>query len=51
MAVPVDQAEGSPVRDEFYMKLVGKSPAQGQGVLVEEYFYREGAAADGSARQ
>lgn len=27
-AVPIDQAEGSPVRDEFYLKFTGKSPAQ-----------------------
>ena len=27
-AVPVDQIEGSPARDEFYAKLAGKSPAQ-----------------------
>lgn len=26
--VPIDLAEGSRVRDEFYMKLSGKSPAQ-----------------------
>jgi ABC-type phosphate transport system substrate-binding protein len=27
-AVPIDQAEGSAVRDQFYAKVVGKSPAQ-----------------------
>jgi len=27
-AVPIDQAEGSVVRDEFYAKVAGKSPAQ-----------------------
>jgi ABC-type phosphate transport system substrate-binding protein len=27
-AVPVDQTEGSPPRDEFYLQLAGKSPAQ-----------------------
>jgi ABC-type phosphate transport system substrate-binding protein len=27
-AVPVDQAEGSAARDEFYAKFAGKSPAQ-----------------------
>ena len=27
-AVPIDQAEGAPARDEFYLKLAGKSPAQ-----------------------
>jgi ABC-type phosphate transport system substrate-binding protein len=27
-AVPIDQAEGSMVRDEFYSKIIGKSPAQ-----------------------
>jgi ABC-type phosphate transport system substrate-binding protein len=27
-AVPVDQAEGSPARDEFYLEFAGKSPAQ-----------------------
>jgi ABC-type phosphate transport system substrate-binding protein len=27
-AVPIDQAVGSPVRDEFYLKVLGKSPAQ-----------------------
>jgi ABC-type phosphate transport system substrate-binding protein len=26
--IPVDQAEGSPVREEFYSKVAGKSPAQ-----------------------
>jgi ABC-type phosphate transport system substrate-binding protein len=27
-AVPVDQAEGSAAREEFYLKFTGKSPAQ-----------------------
>ena len=27
-AVPIDQSEGSPVRDEFYTKVTGKSAAQ-----------------------
>ena len=27
-AVPIDQAEGSAARDEFYEKLAGRSPAQ-----------------------
>jgi ABC-type phosphate transport system substrate-binding protein len=27
-AFPVDQAEGSAIRDEFYNKVVGKTPAQ-----------------------
>ena len=27
-AVPVDQSDGTRTRDEFYQKLVGKSPAQ-----------------------
>ncbi len=27
-AVPLDQSEGSAARDEFYAKVVGKSPAQ-----------------------
>jgi ABC-type phosphate transport system substrate-binding protein len=27
-AVPIDQTEGSPTRDAFYVKLTGKSPAQ-----------------------
>ena len=27
-AVPIDQPEGSPARDEFYDKVAGKSPAQ-----------------------
>jgi ABC-type phosphate transport system substrate-binding protein len=27
-AVPVDQAEGSPAREEFYLEFAGKSPAQ-----------------------
>jgi ABC-type phosphate transport system substrate-binding protein len=27
-AVPIDQAEGSAVREEFYLKFAGKSPAQ-----------------------
>lgn len=26
--VPLDQAEGSPVRDEFYLRVTGKSPSQ-----------------------
>lgn len=26
--VPIDQAEGSPLRDEFYARYAGKSPAQ-----------------------
>ncbi len=28
LAVPIDQVEGARTRDEFYQKLVGKSPAQ-----------------------
>lgn len=28
LAVPLDQPEGSPVRDEFYQRVAGKSPAQ-----------------------
>lgn len=27
-AVPIDQSEGSPVRDTFYLKTSGKAPAQ-----------------------
>ena len=27
-AVPIDQVEGSSVRDQFYVKVAGKSPAQ-----------------------
>ena len=27
-AIPIDQAEGSPARDEFYVKYAGKLPAQ-----------------------
>ena len=27
-AIPIDQAEGSPARDEFYATYAGKSPAQ-----------------------
>jgi ABC-type phosphate transport system substrate-binding protein len=27
-AIPIDQAEGSPARDEFYVAYAGKSPAQ-----------------------
>lgn len=27
-AVPIDQSEGSPVRDQFYQKTSGKAPAQ-----------------------
>jgi len=27
-AVPIDQVEGSAARDEFYLKIAGKSPAQ-----------------------
>jgi ABC-type phosphate transport system substrate-binding protein len=27
-AVPIDMAEGSPARDDFYIKYAGKSPAQ-----------------------
>ena len=28
LAVPIDQMEGSPARDEFYVKFANKSPAQ-----------------------
>ena len=28
LAIPIDQAEGSPVRDEFYATVTSKSPAQ-----------------------
>jgi hypothetical protein len=27
-AIPIDQADGSPARDEFYATYAGKSPAQ-----------------------
>jgi ABC-type phosphate transport system substrate-binding protein len=27
-AVPIDQSEGTPARDEFYARVAGKSPAQ-----------------------
>jgi len=28
LAVPIDQTDGSSIRDEFYAKMAGKSPAQ-----------------------
>jgi ABC-type phosphate transport system substrate-binding protein len=28
LPVPLDQSEGSPLRDEFYLRVAGKSPAQ-----------------------
>jgi ABC-type phosphate transport system substrate-binding protein len=41
-AVPVDQAEGSAVRDEFYSKVVRKSPSQLSAYWAKVIFTGDG---------
>jgi ABC-type phosphate transport system substrate-binding protein len=42
LAVPIDQAEGSPVRDEFYATFAGKSPAQVRSLWAKIIFTGRG---------
>jgi ABC-type phosphate transport system substrate-binding protein len=41
-AVPIDQAEGSPARDEFYLKFAGKSSAQVKAYWSKIFFTGRG---------
>jgi ABC-type phosphate transport system substrate-binding protein len=41
-AVPIDQAEGSPARDEFYATFAGKSPAQVKSLWANIIFTGRG---------
>ena len=41
-AVPIDQAEGSPARDEFYATFAGKSPAQVKSLWAKIIFTGRG---------
>jgi ABC-type phosphate transport system substrate-binding protein len=42
LAVPIDQVEGSPVRDEFYATFAGKSPAQVKSLWAKIIFTGRG---------
>jgi ABC-type phosphate transport system substrate-binding protein len=42
LAVPIDQAEGSPARDEFYATFAGKSPAQVKSLWAKIIFTGRG---------
>jgi ABC-type phosphate transport system substrate-binding protein len=42
MAVPIDQSEGSPVRDEFYSKVASKSPPQLKAYWAKVIFTGKG---------
>jgi len=41
-AIPLDQADGSPARDEFYAKYAGKSPAQVKSLWAKIIFTGRG---------
>jgi ABC-type phosphate transport system substrate-binding protein len=41
-SIPIDQAEGVPLRDEFYRALAGKSPAQVKGYWSKMIFTGKG---------
>jgi hypothetical protein len=47
MFTPVDQADGSAIRNEFYKKVTDKDAGPGKGHLVETGVYRQGAGAEG----
>jgi ABC-type phosphate transport system substrate-binding protein len=42
LAVPIDQAEGSPAREEFYVTFAGKSPAQVKSLWAKIIFTGRG---------
>jgi ABC-type phosphate transport system substrate-binding protein len=42
LAVPIDQIEGSPARDEFYATFAGKSPAQVKSLWAKIIFTGRG---------
>jgi ABC-type phosphate transport system substrate-binding protein len=42
LAVPIDQVEGSPARDEFYATFAGKSPAQVKSLWAKIIFTGRG---------
>jgi ABC-type phosphate transport system substrate-binding protein len=42
MFVPVEQAEGSPIREEFYKKVLEKEPAQVQAIWSKIIFTGKG---------
>jgi ABC-type phosphate transport system substrate-binding protein len=42
LAVPIDQIEGSPTRDEFYASFAGKSPAQLKSLWAKIIFTGRG---------
>jgi ABC-type phosphate transport system substrate-binding protein len=42
LAVPIDQMEGSPTRDEFYATFAGKSPAQLKSLWAKIIFTGRG---------
>jgi ABC-type phosphate transport system substrate-binding protein len=42
MFVPVEQAEGSPIREEFYKKVLEKEPAQVQAIWSKIVFTGKG---------
>jgi ABC-type phosphate transport system substrate-binding protein len=55
-AIPIDQADGSPTRDEFYATYTGKSPAQVKSHWAKLIFTGRGqppkaASTDAAARQ
>jgi ABC-type phosphate transport system substrate-binding protein len=55
-AIPIDQADGSPTRDEFYATYTGKSPAQVKSHWAKIIFTGRGeppkaAATNAAARQ
>jgi ABC-type phosphate transport system substrate-binding protein len=39
---PIDQADGSPIRDEFYRKVVGKEPARVKAIWSKMVFTGKG---------
>ncbi len=41
-AIPIDQADGSPARDEFYAMYTGKSPAQVKAIWAKIIFTGRG---------
>ncbi len=41
-AVPIDQSEGSPARDEFYAQIAGKSAAQMKAYWSQDDLHRRG---------
>jgi hypothetical protein len=50
-AVLIGQAGGSAARDEFYAKGHREIRRTDEGALVEDYFHRQGTAAEGSRQR